>query len=70
MLPDFSVSKIVTLDFHVDDSAKGGYNMIVDRYILIEIGLNKKLSEQIVEAGGGPLRGSTPPTIYLGTYEI
>ena len=34
-LPEFSATKIVTWNFHVDDSAKNRYNMILGRHLLI-----------------------------------
>ena len=37
ILPEFSATKIVTWGFHVDDSTKGRYDMILGRYILIEL---------------------------------
>ena len=36
-LPEFSVTKIVTWGFHVDDSTKSRYDMILGRYILIAL---------------------------------
>ena len=32
-LPKFSATKIMTWECHVDDSAKGRYNMILGRYV-------------------------------------
>ena len=32
--PDFSVTKIVTWDFHVAEFAKSSYNVILGRYLL------------------------------------
>ena len=39
-LPKISATKIVTWNFHVDDSAKGGYDMILGRYLLTALGSN------------------------------
>ena len=39
-LPEISATKIVTWNFHVDDSAKGGYDMILGRYLLTALGSN------------------------------
>ena len=36
-LPEFSVTKIVTYKFHVDDSTEMRYNMILGRYLLGEL---------------------------------
>ena len=57
-------------NFHVDDSAKGGYNIILVRDILKSLGLNLQLSKHIIEFHYGPLKGSTAPVDYLGTYEF
>ena len=40
-LPALSATNAVTWKFHVKDSAKGGYNMILGRYLLTELGLFK-----------------------------
>ena len=37
-----SVTKILTWKFHVHDSAKGRYDMILDRYLLTALGLTIK----------------------------
>ena len=39
-LPELSVTNIVTWNCHVDDSARGRYDMILGIYILTELGLN------------------------------
>ena len=41
-LPALSATDVVTWNCHVDDSAKGGYDMILGGYILTELGLNLK----------------------------
>ena len=58
-LPEFSMTKIMTWDFHVNDSAKGIYDMILSRYILTALGLNLKISPHIFEVDCGPFKGST-----------
>ena len=69
-LPEFSLKKIVTCDFHVNDFFKSRYDMTLGRYILTALGLNLKLSEHISEADDGPLKRSTTPMIELCTYEF
>ena len=49
-LPAFSDTNVVTCKCHVDDSAKGGYGIILRRYILIELGLNLEFSEHVIKA--------------------
>ena len=43
-----SVTNFVTWKFHVDYSAKGGYDMILGRYLLTELGLNLIFSKTYV----------------------
>ena len=69
-LPELSEKIIVTCDFHVDDSAKGRYDMILGRYILKALGFNVKLSEHDTKSDYGPLKGSSALMINLGTYEF
>ena len=44
------MTKIVTWNFRVDDSAKGTYDIILGRDIFIELGLNPNFSEHVIEA--------------------
>ena len=53
----------------VDDSDKGRYDMILGRYLLTALWLNLKFSDHIIEADYGTFKGSTTPTVDLGTYE-
>ena len=39
-LPELSATNIVTWNFHVDESDKGRYDMVLVRYLLTELGLN------------------------------
>ena len=66
-LPKISATKIVTWNCHVDDSAKGRYDMILGRYILKALGFNVKLSEHDTKSDYGPLKGSTAPMIDMVT---
>ena len=58
----------MTCKCHVDESAKGRYNMVLGQYLLTELGLNLKFSENIIEANYGPFKGSTTPKVNLGMY--
>ena len=58
----------MTWEYHVDDSAKGGYDVILGRDLLTELGLNLKLSEHVIEAEDGTFKGYTTPMVDLGTY--
>ena len=69
-LHELSATKIVICNCHVDDSAKGKYEMVLGRYILTALVLNLKLSDHVIEADAGTLKGSTEPMIVLDTYEF
>ena len=62
-LSEFRATKIVGWNFHVGYSAKGGYDMILDRYILISLVLNIKFSEHVIEEDYRPLKGSAAPMV-------
>ena len=66
--PALSAMDVVTWKFHVDDFAKGRYDMILGRCLLIELGLDLKFSENIIEADNGPFNGTATPVVDLGTY--
>ena len=46
--PEISATNVVTWKFHVDDSTKCIYDMILERYILIELSLNLKFCDHII----------------------
>ena len=52
----------------MDDSDKGRWDIILGTNILTELVLNLKLSEHVIEADGGPFKGSITPMIDLGKY--
>ena len=64
-LPEFRVTKIVMWEYHVDESDRVRYNMILVRNILKSLRLNLKSSKPVIESGERPLKGSTAPMIYL-----
>ena len=55
-LPELSATKIVMLNFHMDDSINGIYDMILSRYILTALGLNLKFSNCVLKEDYGPLK--------------
>ena len=67
-LPTLSVTNDVTWKCHEDDSARGRYNMILGRDILIELGLNLKFSEHGIEADDWYFNWSTTIMVDFGTY--
>ena len=48
-LPEISAKTIVTWNWHVDDSTKVRYDMILGRDILTDFWLNLKFSYQVIE---------------------
>ena len=67
-LPELRATKTMMWNFHVDDSAKGIYNMILCRDLLTSLGLNLKLSDHFIEADNETLKGSTAPIVDMVTY--
>ena len=65
-LPALSAINVVTWKCHVSDSAKGGYDMILVQYLLTELGLNLKFSEQVIKYNGGLFKGSKTFMVGLG----
>ena len=54
---------------HVDNSAKGIYDLILGIDLIIPLVLNLKLSDHVIDADDGPLKGYTAPMVDVGTYE-
>ena len=52
----------------MDDSTKGRCDMILVWDLWIELGLNLKFYEHVIESDDGPFKGSTTPIANLGTY--
>ena len=69
-LPEFTVTKILACDCHVNDSSKGIYDMILGRDVLTALGLYLKFSNYIIEGYYGYFKGSLAPMVDLGTYEF
>ena len=69
-LPKLSAKILVAWKYHVDDSAKGRYNMILGRCILTDLWLNLKLSDHVIKSYYGSFKGSTSPMVDLGMYEF
>ena len=57
-IPEFSTTKIFIWDFLADDFAKERYDMVLGKYILIELLLNIKVSGDFIKADDGPLKWS------------
>ena len=63
-----SATNAVTWKFHVDESTKGLYDILLGQYILTELGLNLKFSEHVKEADDVHFKGIIAPMVHLGTY--
>ena len=55
---------------HVGDSDKRRYGMILGRDLITVLRINPKLSEHVIKADDGPLKGSSSPMFDLGTYDL
>ena len=51
-LPELSVTEIAALIFHLDDSTKIKYHMILGGYLLRELELNLKFSDHVIKEYG------------------
>ena len=69
-VPPLSVTNFVTWKYHVDESIKGGYDMILRQHLLTELGFNLKFSYHIIRSDYGPFKGFTEIMVDLGTYEF
>ena len=67
-LPSHSAMDVVTWKCHVDDSARGRYDAILGRDLLTGLWLNLKVSEYVIEADDGTLKGSATTMVNVGTY--
>ena len=65
-LTKLSATKIVTWNCHVDDYAKGRYDMILGRDLLTGLGLNIKFSDHIIKADDILFKGFTTIMVDLG----
>ena len=69
-LPEFSATKIVTWDFHVDKSTKSRYAIILGRYLLASLGLYLELFYHYIKGDDRMFERGTAPMVNLGTYEF
>ena len=62
-MPEFSISKIIEHHFHFNDD-KGelgiGYDMIIDRYLITQLGLTTKFKCQILQWDGATVPMKEP----------
>ena len=67
-LPAISATNVVTWKCHMDESSKGINDMILGRYLLLELGINISFPEHVIKADDGTLKGSTTTMVDFGTY--
>ena len=65
-LLELSATKTMTWNFHVDNSTKGRYDMILDRYLLTALELNLKFSVHVINVDYLTFKGSTAPMVDPG----
>ena len=61
--------KVVTWEWHVDESYEGLYEIILGRDLLTNLGLCLKISEQVIAGSGIPYEGCMSPMVDLNTYD-
>ena len=69
-LPELIPTKIVVWNFHMDDSTRGRYDMILGRDLFTKLVLNLKLSYFVVDAYDELFKGSAAPMVDMGKYEF
>ena len=62
VIPELDATKSVTWSFHVDDSQKNSrYDMIIGRYLLLELKLDLCFSDYMIKGNGVAYKGCTTP---------
>ena len=62
-LPALRATNVVMWKCHVDNSAKGRYNIILEWYLWSELELNLKLSDHVIGADDGYVKESMEPMV-------
>ena len=69
-LPEFSATKIVKRKFHVYESTTGRYIMILVRYLLTALGLDHKLSDNIIIGVNGPYEEVSSAMVDVSKHDF
>ena len=67
---ELSETKIVIWNCHKDASSKEIYFMTLGTYLLTALWLNIQLSEHVIQAADGSLKGLAANMVALGTYKL
>ena len=67
-LSKFSVTNVMTQQYHINDSSECKYNMILGRDLLTDLGLDIFFSKTSISVGDGTYEGWTTPMIEMTTY--
>ena len=67
--PEFSATKIMTWECHVDAPNESRYDMILGRGLLMSMILDLKLSIHIIVRGKTPYEGCMTPMMDMITYD-
>ena len=62
-LPEHGATNVMTWKCHVYNSSKGRYDMILVSYIKNRISLNLKISDHVIKADDGLLKGLQHPWV-------
>ena len=55
--------------YHVDNSTKGRYDMILGRYLLVALVLNLKFYDHIIVGGKEPDEGCSAPMVEVSNND-
>ena len=61
-------TNVITWEYHLDESTMIRYDIIWGCDLLIELGLNLKLSDHGIKSDDGLFKVSKTPMVDLGTY--
>ena len=69
-LQEFSVTKTMMWECHMDNSTEIRYAMTLGQYLLSELGLNLKFSNHVIKEGDGPFKRCSASTFHLDMHEF
>ena len=69
-LTEFSATRIVPLQCHVDNKTNSRYDIILGRDLLTTLGLDLIFSQNLIIGGEGSYEGCLAPMADLSNYEF